>query len=42
MTLGAPVDVHEDNIVERISEVCRGVELKEKTILPELRMKKES
>lgn len=30
------MDVHEDNIVERISDVCRCVELKEKIILPEL------
>lgn len=28
--------LHEDNIVERIFDLCRGVGLKEKIILPEL------
>lgn len=36
MILRAPMDVHEEYVVERISEVCRDVELKEKILLSEL------
>lgn len=33
MILGAQMDTQEEKIVESISEVCRGMELKEKIIL---------